>query len=305
MLMVMISSSGAPVVIALGLVVGVVLSHIDRRGGGGGVPSRVRSAAAAATVGVVGWVLPLALSFSMVGQFRWWPEVLPIAAGVIAVLVVGSGATEPMTADGFVPDLRRRGPLTFSRGAEVAAAAAVAGVLALTVLGAGLISSQDEEGRYASIMIPIGNATASTEFFGWYYGVPVMAATVVLAVVTLSRLHRVARAPRTDTDRAGDDLRRRDRSSAVLRSATAALLLTLGSAWQLVAQGSSLRTSIPLTEAGTIEFGTSLAALGPVLGFSSHCVVGLGLALVIAQLLGRGRSGASAGVGTDPRPVRA
>ncbi|WFR67975.1 hypothetical protein P9139_06330 [Curtobacterium flaccumfaciens] len=303
MLLLMIISSGAPVALAVGLVVGVVLAHVDGRRAGGGRPTRDRSAAAA--VGVVGWVLPLVLSFSMVGQFRWWPEVLPLAAGVVAVIVAGRAEAAPVAADRPVLDLRRRGPLTFTRGVEAFATAATTVILALTVLGAGLLSSQDDEGRYALITIPVGDATVSTEFFGWYYGLPVIVATAVLVVVTLAGLHRIARSPRTDMDRAGDDLRRRDRSSAVLRSATAALLLTLGSAWQLVAQGSSLRTSIPRTEAGAIEFGTSFAALGPVLDFSSHCVVGLGLALVVAQLLGRRRSGAPAGVGADHRPVRA
>ncbi|TDN41886.1 hypothetical protein EDF64_11575 [Curtobacterium flaccumfaciens] len=302
MFVLMVISSGVPVALAVALVVGSVLAHVDGRRAGGGGPTWDRLAAA--VVGVVGWVLPLVLSFSMIGQFRWWPEVLPIAAGVAAVLVAGRGATVPVTADQPVLDLRRRRPLTFTRGVEVLAAAAATVVLALTVLGAGLLSSQDDEGRYAFITIPVGDATASTEFFGWYYGLPVVVAAAALVVVTLAGLHRIACAPRADANRAGDDLRRRDRSSAVLRSATSALLLTLGSSWQLVAQASSLRTSIPRTEAGTIEFGTSFAALGPVLDFSSHCVVGLGLALVVAQLLGR-RPSVSSGVGSDHRPVRA
>lgn len=304
MVMLMVLSSGAPVALAVGLVVGGVLAHVDGRRAGGGGPTRDRLVAAA-VLGVVGWVLPLVLSYSMVGRFRWWPEVLPVAAGVVAVLVAGRGVPAPAAADRPVLDLRRRGPLTFTRGVEAWAAAGTAVVLALTVLGAGLLSSRDDDGRYASITIPVGDATASTEFFGWYYGLPVVLAAAVLVVVTLAGLHRIARAPRTDADRVGDDLRRRDRSSAVLRSATAALLLTLGSAWQLVASASSLRTSVPGTQAGTIEFGTSFAALGPVLGFSSHCVVGLGLALVVAQLLGRRRSGTRAGVGSGHRPVRA
>ncbi len=304
MLVLMVISSGVPAALAVGLVVGGVLAHVDGRRAGSGGPTRDRLAAAA-VLGVVGWVLPLVLSFSMVGQFRWWPEVLPIAAGTVAVLIAGRGVTAPVAADRPVLDLRRRGPLTFTRGVESLTTAITTVVLALTVLGAGLLSSQDDEGRYAFITMPVGDATASTEFFGWYYGLPVVVATAVLVVVTLVGLHRIARAPRADIDRAGDDLRRRDRSSAVLRSATAALLLTLGSAWQLVAHASSLRTSIPRTEAGTIEFGTSFAALGPVLDFSSHFVVGLGLAFVVAQLLGGRRSGSAAGVGSDHRPLRA
>ncbi|MDP4334705.1 hypothetical protein Q7F20_15115 [Curtobacterium sp. A7_M15] len=302
MLVLMIVSSGVPVALAVGLVIGSILAHIDGRRGGGR-PNRARLAAA--VVGVVGWVLPLVLSFSMVAQFRWWPEVLPIVAGIVAVLIAVRGTTVPVAADRPVLDLRRRSALTFSRGVEVLAAAATTVVLALTVLGAGLLSSQDDEGRYALITIPVGDATASTEFFGWYYGLPVVVAAAVLVAVTLAGLHQIARGPRAHVDRAGDDLRRRDQSSVALRSATAALLLTLGSAWQLVAQASSLRTSIPRTEAGTIEFGTSFAALGPVLDFSSHCVVGLGLALVIAQLLGRRRVGTPADVESDHQAVRA
>lgn len=301
MLALMIVSSGVPVALAVGLVVGSILAHVDGRRDGGR-PDRARLAAA--VVGVVGWVLPLVLSFSMVGRFQWWPEVLPIVAGIVAVLIAVRGTTVPAAADRPVLDLRRRGTLTFSRGVEVLAAAVTTVVLALTVLGAGLLSSQDEEGRYAFITIPVGDGTASTEFFGWHYGLPVVEAAAVLVAVTLAGLHRIARAPRVDVDRTGDALRRRDRSSAALSNATAALLLTLGSAWQLVAEASSLRTSIPRTEAGTIEFGTSFAALGPVLDFSSHCVVGLGLALVIAQLLGRRRSGTPADVAPDPRGVR-
>jgi hypothetical protein len=300
----MVISSGVPVALAVGLVVGGVLAHVDGRRAGSDALAWDRLAAAA-VLGVVGWVLPLVLSFSMVGQFRWWPGVLPIAAGIVAVLVVGHGVTAPVAPDRSMLDLRRRGPLTFTKGVEALATAITTIVLTLTVLGAGLLSSEDDEGRYAFITIPVGDATASTEFFGWYYGLPVVVAAAVLVVVTLAGLHRIARTPRADADQAGDALRRRDRSSAVLRSATAALLLTLGSAWQLVAHASSLRTSIPRTEAGTIEFGTSFAALGPVLDFSSHCVVGLGLAFIVAQLLAGRRSGTQADVGSDHRPLRA
>ena len=208
MLVLMVISSGVPVALAVGLAVGGVIAHVDGRRAGSGGPTRDRLAAA--VLGVVGWVLPLVLSFSMVGQFRWWPEVLPIAAGIVAVLVAGRGVTAPVAADRPVLDLRRRGPLTFTRGVEASAAAVTTVVLALTVLGAGLLSSQDDEGRYAFITIPVGDATASTEFFGWYYGLPVVVAAAVLVVVTLAGLHRIARAPRVDADRVGDDLRRRD-----------------------------------------------------------------------------------------------
>ncbi|MCJ1714390.1 hypothetical protein [Curtobacterium sp. VKM Ac-2922] len=310
--MFMLVTSGLPIAVGIGLTVGGVLAHADARRDAvtdahAGAPDRStpRRGRVAAAITAAGWLVAALLSLLSIGTFQWWPTVLPIAAGIVACVAAAHLPVTRPSDTRPVLDLRHRGALTFTSRSEVLVAAVASAVLAVTVIAAGAMSSDDGEGRWAFITIPVGDdGTASTEFFGWYYGVPVLTAALVLAVVALTGLQRIARVPRFHDDRVADDLIRRGLSTAVLRSATAALLITIGTAWELVARASQLRTSIPRTHIGTIEFGTSFAAAGPVLDVAAHCSVGLGLALLVAQLLRGRRRRTSAAVAHDPRRAR-
>ncbi|ROP74521.1 hypothetical protein [Curtobacterium sp. PhB115] len=299
MYMLLLIASGAPVVAGIGLVGGALLARLDSARHhtvvlGGDWAAVVRSdrtrAKWAAAVALAGWLLPIALGAATLGLFEWWPDTLPLAAGIIAVAVTAVATrSERAHRHGALPvvDFRRRSAFSIAAPSAIAGAATAFIAVVVTVVAAGVVSSPDELGRYTEFTMAVGDGSAGTLFFGWYFGVPVLIGAVVLVALTWAGLARVARPPLVADERSGDEWLRRQRASDLLRTATAALCVTLGSSWTMIAGASQLRTSLRGTEAGTIEFGTSFAAVGSVLGPAALLVTGVGVALLVAILLRR------------------
>jgi hypothetical protein len=310
--------TGAPVVVIVGVVAGLVLARLDApRAVGRPAGSDARSIAALATergirtgaaIAIGAWVVRIGLEFEAVGMFAWWPNVITVLGAIVGVLVAVWPHRSERVARAASPtsiDLRRRGPLTFAGRPSLVVAVVSFALLVVTVVVAGSMSSADEDGHFTEFTMPVGDGTVGTIFFGWYFGVPVLIGAVVLGVLAWAAMDRVARGPLLADDRAGDEDVRRMRSTAVLRIAAGTLLLVLGASWRVVAGVSHLSTSIPRTAAGTVTFGTSFAAVGDVLGIAAVVVMVIGFALLVSVVAVRGRRRTAHVVPAESGPARA
>lgn len=163
---------------------------------------------------------------------------------------------------------------------------ALAGLLVATVVLAGLASSADESGRHVMISMPMGSGTAGTLFFGWSFGMPVLAALTLLTAIVLIALARVARPalPSDPIARDQDRAARRSKTATILVLSAGAVAFTLGAAWIFIARASGLAASFSGPDGIPIEFGTSFAALGTPLTVLGVMLMGCGAALVVFPL---------------------
>jgi len=167
-------------------------------------------------IGVVIWI------FSLINDARsgWYGLPLLVAPGIavaIGVLVFAllsarivsyrgprrSASLMPRTAWCYGPAWGFLLPL-------IAAGAVIAFAIA-----AGLASSQQPDGAFRSIRI---GTSVTGPYPGWYYGVPLIAVTVLLAGVTVFALGHIASAPRSAAD--NDPIDELDRIVRILSTRT-------------------------------------------------------------------------------------
>lgn len=170
----------------------------------------------------------------------WWryPMAIFVALlglGVVGALIAVRGSAVPELP---VAPTTRRGWTSFGPRAGLMWASVVAGALLATCVLAGLASSADRDGRFIYLELEVPNMEVGPVlpwFFGWWYGIPVMIATVALAAAAWVVLSRNATRPylRPDLVPAEQDARRRV-AGAVVSIATAAMLLALGGAWRFI-----------------------------------------------------------------------
>lgn len=296
----LVIGTGAPLAAVIGLAFGAVLARLDARRerstqGLGDEWSVViladrRRDRWGAAIAVAGWLCVVVLHAFATSVFAWWPFIVPFVGGVLGVCLVGlpsSGERALRTAAGVTVDHRRRSWLAFVSPVAASTGIAVFVVMVVTVLAAGAMSSPDDSGRFTQFTMPVGDGTAGTLFFGWYFGVPVLVGTMILAGTTWFWLSHGARTPIAAQGRFSDEFLRRQRASALLRIATAATCVVIGEAWALIARAAQLTITIPGTGAGVIEFGTSFAAIGSILAVAAYMLQGSGLALLVAVLIRR------------------
>lgn len=104
---------------------------------------------------------------------------------------------------------------------------ASAGILILFLLVTGLSSTTDDFGLYRAFTVEHGTGSSTgSPYPGWYYGVPVILATIVLALAVLLVLHRIAAAPRPASPELFDvdDALRRSVTRFVMLLSSSALL---------------------------------------------------------------------------------
>ncbi|MFK4853500.1 hypothetical protein ACI3KT_17835 [Microbacterium sp. ZW T6_19] len=182
----------------------------------------------------------------------WWRFATPLfitGLGLVALLAfistTGSGqperpvvGTAPRTWSTFVP-----------RATTIGWSIAFLLLVATTVI-AGLLSSADRQGRYVYLEIPIPNEPGidpiRSWFFGWAYGLPVLIALAMLSAFTIMALHASAVRPFLRPESvAHERLARRQIAAGAVQLTTAAILLSLGDAWQFISSaGSSTRLSV-------------------------------------------------------------
>ncbi|MEV1130533.1 hypothetical protein [Agromyces sp. NPDC049794] len=247
-----------------------------------------RLAAAIASAGVVLYWLS-----------RWWSDyadprverfAIPMAAAIVAVVAyIAFSARRPAGRQLREVDLTPRSLWSFGSSSWFTLWAVLTGLLAMTVVLAGLASSTDDSGRHIMILIQIGGSQAGTIFFGWSFGLPVLVTLVALNGVVMIALWRIARpaVPADPVLRDNDRAARRNQSRTVLSITSGAMAFTLGASWLFIGRSAQLAASLPGPDGIRIELGTSFAALAMPLTALGLLLEGAGVALVLFPLCQR------------------
>lgn len=211
--------------------------------------------------------------------FRWWDyseELLGAAVVVLCVLVLLRGFRYSPAAP--VAPTRPRTWRSFTWPGQLwlvfAATAMLLGFVAL----AGSASSPGPEGVYTRLIIDTGSKfSASTQFFGWAYGIPAAIATLLLVVLALAALHINATRPFSRPEAVTREETSRSMLSALVLWFSAGVILdALAHALFQVSRASALTMH-------TQEFSweTSLAALSPALQWTSYAVETIAYVLLL------------------------
>jgi len=206
--------------------------------------SRTLGAVAIATVVIfVGENILRGYILNVADVVSWWRFALPLilsALGLIVLLglIVTRGTTPPEIP---VANGARRSWTTFGPGLGIGAACASLAALLATTIPAGLASSPDDRGRYIWLVIPVPNEATIDPirqwFYGWAYGVPVLACLAVLVPATWAVLHYNASRPYLRPETVIDERgARREIAAGTVRVALAGMLIALAGAWRFIAQ---------------------------------------------------------------------
>ncbi|NVM94076.1 hypothetical protein [Arthrobacter wenxiniae] len=149
---------------------------------------------------------------------------------------------------------------------------------AALLVATGLTSSPDSQGRYRLLHLANTNASTAGPYPGWYYGVPLLLVTMVLAGSAFLALQRIAGAPSLPDPRmAALDRRWREISATVVvRLATGVLLGYLGGTSVVAGQAMASVAwahdgGHPLQPLLALGFGTG--ALGALLALAGAALV--------------------------------
>lgn len=182
-----------------------------------------------------------------------WPLLLgllvPLVAvmvtlGLLALLVARRKNPEAAGATVASAQVQPRGFLSFGPRWAMAIPAAAALLLCGWLVATGLASSKDAYGRFTRLVVqrntaaddpevgyalPLTPGPQSVEIHGWFFGVPVMAAALLLLVIAVLLLRSLAQAPRPgDPSLLGvDDLARTLKAKFVAGVAGAGMLAVL------------------------------------------------------------------------------
>lgn len=205
----------------------------------------------AAAIGMAAWYVleSIIRGYVMVvpAELVWVRFAGPIMCGIlglglVVVQIVVCGSEYP---EAPVILATRRTWSSFSERGDVVVAVAVLLALVTTTIGAGLTASVDARGISDTVEIPVPNLAEvdpiRVPFFGWAYGVPVLLSSGILVVALAVLLQVNAARPYARPESvAGERTARRRIATGALRIAAASMLLTLASAWRLIANAGSV-----------------------------------------------------------------
>ncbi|MEE6286430.1 hypothetical protein V2J52_02030 [Georgenia sp. MJ173] len=233
------------------LLFGALVRHRSRPEVGRSVRGWTLTAALLAVVAVVierlSWVLPTPFADSTTQTLV--SLAAPLGAGIVAVVLLvlpavrhdatGSADLSPRTLTSFT-----------APGLLVALPALAITVLVVSVL-AGQASIPDDQGRYRSYEIEIGNGVvAGADIYGWYYSLPSMVLLALLLVATLIAVKAVARPALNE--QLADVATRRWRTRNILAMSLGAMLVHLASILQHLVGTARLTAGLP-TDQGWIS----------------------------------------------------
>ncbi len=197
---------------------------------------------------------------------EWWryPTALVAAAvgiAVVGILIASRGSAAPELP---VAPTSHRSWTSFGPRVGIVFAAVGLGAIVATSVAAGLASSADSDGRFIYLEVSAPNASIPPLrpwFYGWSYGVPVIIAALVLAVLIWAVLSRNASRPylRPDLVVAEQDARRRV-AAGVVSIATASTLLALGGVFRFIARAGTI-SQVTTGEKETFDLVWKYAAL--------------------------------------------
>ena len=309
------------IVFVAGSIAGLVLARRGaRRGAGRGDPSlelrrrAIRAgrawACAILVVFALEWWFPtvagllgLRGTIDSMGYYQWWRFWPPVATAAIWAIIVAVtlARTRPAPLEPVRTALRRTWR-TYLRPSATWLTVATLGVLAVTVLLAGLASSPGESGWYTVLEIPVGDqGSGFASFPGWGNGVPVLLAAALLAVVAWRTLTVDALAPfRGLATIEAETALRRVAASTLLTGAAAGILLGLGRLWLMIGGAGSGSVGVGIPGVGDFMFSPGYAAIAPAMGYAGAALEGLAFLLVARMVF------APVGIGaarTEPLPA--
>jgi uncharacterized membrane protein len=215
----------------------------------------------------------------------WWSFALPL---VVAALGVG------VTALVSTPSVRRKGEptsvgvrrswLSFASTSAVWISGVLATLVLITTLFSGSVSSSDEFGRY--IFIDFGDAGVAT-FYGWSYGLPVLAGLSLVTVMTLIALSRISAPPFVSAGSLVTERRaRRVVSNAVLSLSAAALALTWGQSLQLVGQAGSGSAGVGIPGVGEFNWSPGYSSFAGIFLWGGWAMEVIAFVILLALIVG-------------------
>lgn len=221
------------------------------------------------------------------GDYAWWRYSIPLLAACVVLVVVAVllASFRRQPAEPVAPTHPRTWR-SFTGSSQLWLLGSCALALILFVAFAGSASSPDEEGHYRRLVIDTG-ATGGlvADFFGWAYGLPAAAVTLLLLVLTVLVLHLNAVRPfSAPSSVRGEEASRSVLSYMVVCFGAGAVLLTLARALNTA----SSAAGVSLASEG-YSFDTTLAAASPWLLGLSYLVqfFGLFLLLMVAAVAAR------------------
>ena len=170
---------------------------------------------------------------------EWWQYALPLmGAALVVVALLVYVRRLPATPEVPTAPTARRDFATFATAPNTWLPVLAGAVLLITIVVAGLASSANEQGQFVHLDVPVPNTDVDPmrpTFFGWAYGLPVLASLVILAVVVVWMLQLDAARPFRKPETAEVERNERtQRARGVLLLASGAALLALGEAWRLI-----------------------------------------------------------------------
>ena len=194
---------------------------------------RVITHARRRVVVAVGFSVALFFAVACVGFTA--PQLLGIPLGLAPGLAVSGGLLLfAATPSASVPpyertsaSLRPRDPWSFGPRWAFVLPLTIAATLIAFLVWTGINSSPDENGLHRTIsVVDATSKSTSGPYPGWFYGVPLIAVTVVLAASTVLALGRVSKTPSIPkVDLAAVDRRWREASTRVITNLSTAALL--------------------------------------------------------------------------------
>ena len=191
-------------------------------------------------------------------QPRGWLGLLQALGGAVAailacaVFVASPLAAWPSSTGVRTAELVPRGGGSFGPRWGFTLPLVSGGILVSFLVLTGLASSRDDFGLFRAFTIAYGNGSStSSPYPGWFYGVPIIGATLVLGVVVLLALRRIALAPRPASPIFfdADDAARRTLTRFVMLLSSSALLLYFGAvaalAGQITSNAATNLTNLP------------------------------------------------------------
>ncbi len=251
----------------------------------------------------VAGLLGLRGTIDSMGYYQWWRYWPPVAAAAVWMIIVAVtlARTRPAPLEPVGAGLRRTWR-TYLRPSATWLTVATLGVLATTVLLAGLASSPGESGWFTVLEIPVGDqGSGFVSFPGWGHGIPVLLAAALLAAVGVRTLAADALAPfRGPSTAEAEAALRRAAANTLLTGAAAGILLGLGRLWFVIGNAGGSSVGIGVPNIGDFTFSTGFAAIAPAMGYGGAALEGLAFLLIARMAFSPVRIGAAR---TEPVPA--
>ena len=212
-------------------------------------------------------------------EFRWHDFSRELMFGSLTLILITLALTfSRRTPRAAVPPSGPRGWRTYASGGALATLTIVFAAFILVTIFAGSISSPDNDGRHTLFVIESGGDfwAASGRFYGWAYGVPATIAAVTLTGLTAYALHANAtRAFLEPQSVEWESASRRALARRILWFSIGVLVYVLGACLLRIGGAAGAQLGVP-----GYTWGTSMAALEPLLTWGGRVVRGLGITLL-------------------------